>query len=117
MGDYLPAFHPGHEVTFLAAGPIQAGQLVATAGDRLVQTAQATGPAPLGVAAQDTTTGSDLLVHFGGIQRLAAAEPISAGDAVYPGSDGTAAPTGTEQIGLALTSAAAGQRVQVKMNR
>lgn len=113
MADYIPKFTPGAAVTFTAGADVIGGRLVEVSGDREVEPAAADSAAVVGVAARDTNAGESVLVFGAAVHRLEAAAAIVAGAPVYAGADGKAAAAGTNKVGLALTSAAAGAEVEV----
>lgn len=117
MGDYLPRFKPGEAVSYNATADLVGGQLVELTGARSVGVAGAASTKVVGVAAFDCKSGERVLVHSGGVQRPVASAAIAAGDQVQAAADGQAATGTTAPIGLALTAAAAGARVEVQMNR
>ncbi|OYO16629.1 DUF2190 domain-containing protein [Enemella dayhoffiae] len=117
MGDYLPRFKPGEAVSFNATTALTGGQLVELTGPRSVGVAAAASTKVVGVAAFDCKVGDRVLVHSGGVQRPVASAAIAAGDQVQAAANGQAATGTTAPIGLALTAATAGARVEVQMNR
>lgn len=128
-------FHPGESVTFTAGGDLTDGQLVVVTGDREVSAAAAaTGVKAIGSAATAASTGDDVLVLLGGVQRLVAASDINAGDLVVAADGGKVAAiaavttptagdvTSTRAIlGIALTSVdvsvADDDRIEVRLFR
>lgn len=107
MADYLPKFMPGDAVTFTASAAVTGGRLVAASGNRTVAPAGADSAAVVGVAARDAALGEQVAVYIGRqIHRLPATGEIAAGTQVASAAAGKVAATGTNKLGLALTSAA-----------
>lgn len=107
MADYIPKFMPGAAVTFTASTAITGGRLVAATGERTVGPAGEDSAGVVGVAARDAKAGEQVTVYIGRqIHRLPAAEAITAGTTVSSAVGGKVAATGTNKLGLALTSAA-----------
>ncbi|WP_040284385.1 capsid cement protein [Tessaracoccus massiliensis] len=115
MADYLPKFKPGATVTFTAATEIEGGQAVEITGDRTVGPTSANSATYIGVAGHGALPHAKVTVHTPGqVQQLLAAAPITAGDLLSAADEGQVAPRSEGPIvGLALTSAAAGRRVEV----
>lgn len=105
MAEYLPKFIPGQAITLTASTKIVAGQLLEVTGAGTVGVAGADSAKVVGVAGVDTASGERLTVYRGGVQRLVAAGAITAGAAVYAAAAGKIQATGTNKVGLALTSA------------
>lgn len=105
MAEYLPKFIPGQAITLTASAKIGAGQLLEVTGAGTVGVAGADSAKIAGVAGVDAASGERLTVYRGGVQRLVAAGAITAGAAVYAAAAGKIQSTGTNKIGLALTSA------------
>lgn len=138
MSDYLPVFKPGENITLSASAAIVGGQLLVVSGSGTVApAAAASAPGWVGVAAFDAASGVRVGVASGGVQELICTTAVVAGDLVV--SSGTAgqvasvaATTATAAataatagdinstraiVGLALTSAAAGAKARIKMER
>lgn len=128
MPEYIPVFKPGEDITLNASAAIIGGQLLVSSGSGSVApAAAASAPGWVGVAASGAKVG----VTSGGVQELTCTTAVAAGDLVV--SSGTAGQvatlaavttrtaadvTGTRAIvGLALTSAAAGAKARIKMER
>jgi len=114
MGDYVPKFAPGAAVTFTASADVIGGRLVEVSGDRMVAHAAADSDSIAGVAARDTKAGESVLVFGSAVHRLIAADAIAAGGSVSAAADGKASAAGSNKAGLALTSAAVGEEVEVR---
>lgn len=113
MGDYIPRFKPGEAVTYTAVSDVSGGQIVALSGPRSVTPASNGAAEVVGLAAFDTKAGERVTVHSGGVQRPVASGAITAGDQVQAAIDGKASTGTTNPIGLALTTAADGDQVEV----
>lgn len=105
MAEYLPKFIPGQAITVSASAPVTGGQLVEVTGVSQVGPAGADSAKVLGVAGFDAREGDRVTVFRDGVQRLTAAGAISAGAPVYAAADGKVQASGTNRVGLALTSA------------
>lgn len=121
MAEYVPLFKPGQAVTRRTSAAVTGGQLVAVSGNGTVAPAGATSAAWLGVAATDAASGADVTIHRGGVQRIAAAGAVTAGDMLASAAGGKVATAATpgagQQVGVALTTAADGALVEVAMAR
>lgn len=119
MADYLPLFQPGQVFTRTLSADVTGGQLVRVSGSGTVAPAGAGATDWLGVAAYDAKSGDLITVWTEGVQRLTASGAITAGAVVAAGANGTVATGGTATtgLGLALTTAADGQLVEVKFLR
>lgn len=117
MADYVPLFKPGQAVTSLASAAITGGQLLAVTGDGTVGPAGAASTGVVGVAAQDAANGARVgLFGRGQVHRgISGVGGNTAGDPLIAGAAGTlvtaAAPPLGQQVGIALTTAAAGASV------
>lgn len=121
MGEFLPRFAPGANVTLTASATITGGQLVAVSGDRTVAPAGAGSSAWIGVATNDTASGAKLNVTSGCVVELTSSGAIAAGANVIAGAAGVVVTIGAETdyskiVGVAL-SAAASNKVLVKLAR
>lgn len=105
MADYLPKFHDGVAITLTASDTVTGGQLVAVTGDGTVGTAGSDSTAVVGVAGFDVESGDRLTVYRHGVQRLTAADAITAGAPVASAADGQVSASGSNHIGVALTAA------------
>jgi predicted RecA/RadA family phage recombinase len=121
MADYLPLFRPGHQVTYTAKAAVVGGQVVVVSGDRQVSPSSGASAAVVGVAGCDAAVGQRVTVESDGVQLLTASTAVAAGDLVSAAANGAVAKLAgspvdpTLAIGVALTSAAAGAPVQIKM--
>lgn len=121
MADYVAVHKPGKNLTLTTSAAVTGGQLLAVgAAGTVAATSAATG-AWIGVAVFDATTGTQVQVTSGGVQELTASAAITAGQHVIAASNGRVAPiTGTDatqDVGLALTTAASGASVRVHLAR
>lgn len=122
MPEYLPLHKPGKAFTRQASAAILGGQLVAVSGSGTVAPTSAANAAWLGVAGFDAATGDQVTVFAEGIQRLTASGAITAGATVESAAAGAVAAhtNGTNDVnivGIALTTAANGQSVEVSLLR
>ena len=132
MPEYVPVFKPGEDITATASAAIVGGQLVGVSGPGSVApTAAASSPSWVGVATTDAASGAKVGVTSGGVQELTCTTAVTAGDLVVSSATAgqvaslaavttpTAADvTGTRAIvGVALTSASAGAKARIKMER
>lgn len=107
MADYLPLYYPGQAITREASGTIAGGALVRVSGNGTVAAAGALALDWLGVAAFSVSSGDQVTVYCGGVQRVVASGAITAGAHVAAGAAGTVASV------TAATSAAAGTTVGI----
>lgn len=122
MAEYLPLYKPGQEITRAASATITGGQLVIVSGSGTVGPGTAATHLWLGVAAFDAVNGDNLTVYTGGVQRILATGTVTAGQLVEAATGGTVAThtNGTNDfnvVGLALSTATAGNLVEVQMDR
>ncbi|WP_369070025.1 capsid cement protein [Kineococcus terrestris] len=122
MADYVPLFKPGTALPLTTSAAVTGGQLLVVSGAGTVAPSTAASGAWIGVAAFDAGTGQRVTVHSGGVQLLTASGAITAGARVAAAANGQVADFGagtdaSQIVGVALTTAAAGQPVQVKLAR
>ncbi|WP_369053902.1 capsid cement protein [Kineococcus terrestris] len=123
MPEYMPLFKPAAALPLTASAAVTGGQLLIVSGPGTVAPSTAASGAWIGVAAYDAATGQRLTVHTGsGVHLLTAAGAIPAGARVAAAANGQVADFGagtdySQIIGIALSSATAGQPVQVKLAR
>lgn len=132
MPDNIPVFKPGQDITLTTSAAVTGGQLLVTSGSGTVAPAAAASAVNwVGVAVQDAASGAKVGITSGGVQELTCTTAVAAGDLVVAsGTAGQVATlaavttptaadvTGTRAIvGLALTSAAAGAKARIKMER
>lgn len=123
MGDYIPVFKPGQDVTMTAGAAIVGGELVYVSAANAVQKTSASTAAWLGVATTDAASGAKVGITSGGVQELIASAAIAVGDVLVPAANGRVAPIGAgtnyaHVVGIALAAqATAGQKVRAKMAR
>ena len=122
MAEYLPLYLPGKAITRTASATITGGQLVIVSGSGTVAPGSAATASWLGVAANDAANGDNVTVYCEGVQRLTATGTVTAGQLVEAATGGTVA-THTNVtndynvVGLALTTATAGNLVEVDFLR
>lgn len=130
MASYVPLFNPGQAITSQASAAITGGQLLAVSGSGTVAPAGANALNWVGVATQDAANGEKVGVVAGGVQRLTASGAVTAGDVVVAAAAGQVStlaavttPTAADVtntraiVGIALTTAANGALVEIKMER
>ena len=121
MADYSPLFDQS-PLPLTTTAAVTGGQLLIISGPGTVAPSSAASGAWIGVAAFDAATGSRVTVHTGGVQLLTASGAIPAGSRVAAAAGGAVADFGagtdaSQIVGVALTTAANGQPVQVKLVR
>jgi hypothetical protein len=130
MAEYLPVKIPGQALVSTASATITAGQLVAVSGVSTVAAAGANAVNWLGVAAFDAASTDLVTVYCDGVQELVTTGTVTAGDLVVAATAGTVStlaavttPTAADVsntraiVGVALTTATTGLKVQVKFAR
>lgn len=121
MAEYLPLHDDGDSFTRQASASITGGQLVRVSGSGTVAPTSAASADWVGVAGFDGSSGDNVTVFAGGVQRLKATGAVTAGDIVAGAANGTvstsATPGAGQQVGIALTTAADGALVEVKLAR
>lgn len=122
MAEYLPLHDDGDAITRSASATITAGQLVRVSGSGTVAPVSAASADWLGVAAFDASSGDNVTIYCSGVQRLVATGTVTQGQTVEGATGGTVAThtNGTNDfniVGLALTTATAGNLVEVKLTR
>lgn len=130
MAEYLPLRTPGEALVSTASAAITGGQLVAVSGSGTVATAGAGTASWLGVAAFDAVANDRVTIYTSGEQELTASGAITAGDVLVTAATGqvstiaavttpTAADVSSTRaiVGVALTTAATGAKVRVKLER
>jgi uncharacterized heparinase superfamily protein len=122
MAEYLPLHQPGKSFTRQASAAILAGQLLVVTGSGTVGPASAATAAFVGVAAFDAASGDNVTVYAGGIQRLVASGTVTAAQTVEAAASGTVAThtngaNDVNIVGLALTTATAGNLVEIQFER
>jgi hypothetical protein len=130
MAEYLPIYKPGQALTLKASAAIVGGQLVAVSGSGTVAPAGAAAANWVGVAAFDAAINDNVTIHCDGVQSVTASGTVTAGDQVISAAAGavstaaavttpTAADVNTTRqlVGVALTTAATGNKVRIKFTR
>lgn len=128
MADYTPIVFPGAAVTAKASAPIVGGNVVAVSAAGTVAPAGANALNVVGVAAADAATGANVTYFTEGVHELIASGTVTAGDTVVAGAAGTVAtlaavttPTPADVtntraiVGIALTTATTGLKVQIQV--
>jgi len=122
MAEYLPIFKPGQAITLKASAAITGGQVVAVTGSGTVGPSGASSAKWVGVAANDAAQNDNVTIYSGGVQHATASGAITAGDLLVTAASGAVATAGETPadgtvIGIALTTAADGADVRVKLER
>lgn len=122
MAEYLPRYKPGQAQTRTASAAITGGNLLIVSGSGTVAPSSAATAAWCGVAANDAASGANVTIYAGGVQKLVATGTVTAGQSVEAAAGGTVAThtNGTNDVnvvGVALTTATAGNLVDVLMAR
>ena len=95
---------------------LKKGQIVEITGDAVVAPTSGASAKVLGVAMFDAKKDEEVAVETEGLFKLVASASITAGSKVASAADGKVA-TGTENtVGIAITSAGAGEYVYVKFS-
>ncbi|AEA27916.1 hypothetical protein Psed_5789 [Pseudonocardia dioxanivorans CB1190] len=123
MADYIPIFKPGDDITMTAGAAINAGELCYVSAANTVQKTAAAVEDWLGVATTDAPSGGKVGITSGGVQELAVAAAVVAGDVLISAANGRVTPIASETnyarvVGIALTAqSTTGQKCRVKMAR
>lgn len=123
MAEYLPLHAPGKAITRVASAAATGGQLLFVSGSGTVAPTTGGTLAWLGVASNDAASGDSIGVFSGGVQRLVAGTGgVTAGSTVEPAAAGAVVnhTPGTNDlyvVGLALTTATAGNLAEIQMER
>jgi len=108
VSDYLPKHVPGVAISLTASANLTGGRVLVVTGEQTVAHAGADAPLIAGVASRDVKSGERVGVYpLGGVHRLTAAGPITAGAAVATAAAGKVSASGDNKIGTALSAAAA----------
>lgn len=122
MAENVPVFDSGLAITRQASAAITGGQLVEVTGPGTAGPAAAGSTKWLGTAGFDAAVGDQVTIYKGGVQRCTASAAVAAGDMVAAAATGrvatSATPTAGQQVGIAIsTAAAAGTVVEIDMVR
>lgn len=122
MAEYTPRYMPGAAQTWVASATVTAGQLLIVSGSGTVAPSSAASQAYIGVAGNDAANGANVTVYAGGIQKIVATGTVTAGQSVEAATAGTVAThtLGTNDgniVGLAVTTATAGNAAYIQMER
>ncbi len=121
MPEYLPVLKPGQALTLKASATVTGRQALAISGSGTVAPATAGSTAFIGIAGFDAVANDNVTVFTGGVQEFTASGAITAGSPVVTGANGTVAASATppagQQVGTAITTAADGALVRVKVGR
>jgi hypothetical protein len=119
MADYLP-IESDHSFTSTTSAAVTGGQVLAVSAAGTVAPAGANVANSVGVAAFDVAASGGLITYYrGGVQEVVASGSIAAGDNISTAASGQVATTTSTNpvIGVALTAATTGNKVQVLFNR
>lgn len=113
MADYAPKYLYADQVTATASATISGGQVLTVTGNGTVGPAGADSAAVIGVAAMDAASGARLS-YFprGKVHITTTAGAVTAGATVRAAANGTVDDTGTNVIGIFLTTAASGAKAE-----
>lgn len=128
MAEYTPIYLPGTAVTAKASATITGGQLVAVSGVGTVAPAGANAGNVVGVAASDALNTETVTYFTEGVHELTASGTVTAGDIVVAAASGQVStlaavttPTPADVtntrgiVGVALTTATNGNKVQIQV--
>jgi hypothetical protein len=128
MADYTPIFFPGSSATIKASATIVGGNLLAVSGVGTAAPAGANAGNVIGVAASDAANGETVTYFTEGVHELVTSGTVTAGDIVVAAAGGLVStlaavttPTAADVtntrgiIGVALTTATTGLKVQVQV--
>lgn len=117
MGAYYPIFMGPPPHTAVAASAVTGGQVLEVAATGTVQTAAAASVSVLGVAGFDAAANVEVVVFRGGVQELTANGTVTAGQQVEAAATGQVRTLAAGRaIGVALTTATTGNKVQIAFN-
>lgn len=123
MAEYTPRYMPGASQTRTASASITAGNLLIVSGSGTVAPSSGASAAYVGVAGNDAASGAQVTVYSGGVQKIVTGTGgVTAGQTVEASTSGTvvAHTNGTNDgniVGLALTTATAGNVADIQMER
>lgn len=122
MAEYTPVFDRT-PWTATTSAAVTGGTLAEVSGSGTVGPAGAGSTKVVGVFAFDTASGTQVTVHTGAIQEIVAAANTTAGNTLKAAAAGQVTPwvSGTDAadlvVGVALTTATATNKVQVRLLR
>lgn len=113
MADYAPKYLYADQITATASAAITGGQLLVVTGDGTVGPAGASAANVVGVAAMDAGTGARLS-YFprGKVHVTTTAGAVVAGAAAYSAANGLIDDTGSNALGVFLTTAGSGAKAE-----
>jgi len=114
MADYSPIFPSNPPYTSTASAAIVGGNVVEVSAAGTVQPAGAASVAVCGVALFDAATNAQVTISRGGVQELVASGTVTAGQQIEAAAAGQVRTLASGRaIGVALTTATTGNKVQV----
>jgi Uncharacterized conserved protein (DUF2190) len=114
MGNYNPIFNGLPPYTAVPSTAVVGGNVLEVSGSGTVGPAAAGSVKVVGVAAFDAATNVEVTVFRGGVQELVASGTVTQGEQVEAGAAGTVRTLASGRaIGVALTTATTGNKVQV----
>lgn len=117
MPDYAPIFNGLPPFTATVATAVVGGNVVEVAATGTVGPAGAASVKVIGVAAQDAAANASVTLFRGGIQELVTTGTVTAGEQVEAAAAGTVRTLASGRaIGVALTTATTGLKVQIAFN-
>lgn len=117
MGAYYPIFMGPAPHTAVASATITGGQVIEVSATGTVGPAGAASVAVVGVAGFDVAANGEVVVFRGGVQELVANGTVTAGQQVEAAAAGQVRTLASGRaVGVALTTATTGNKVQVAFN-
>jgi hypothetical protein len=117
MAAYYPIFMGPPPHTAVASATITGGQVIEVSATGTVGPAAAASAAVVGVAGFDVTANQEVVVFRGGIQELVANGTVTAGQQVETAAAGQVRTLAAGRaVGVAMTTATNGNKVQVAFN-
>lgn len=114
MGAYYPIFMGPPPHTAVASATVTGGQVIEVSATGTVGPAAAASVKVVGVAGFDVAANTEVVVFRGGVQELVTTGTVTAGEQVEAAASGTVRTLAAGRaIGVALTTATTGLKVQV----
>lgn len=114
MADYSPIFNGQPPYTSTASATTTGGNVLEVTASGTVGPAAAASVKVVGVAAFDAAANAQVTVFRGGVQELVASGTVTQGEQVEAGAAGTVRTLAAGRaIGVAITTATTGNKVQV----
>lgn len=117
MADYAPIYNGQPPFSATVASPVVGGNVVEVSATGTVGPAGAASVKVIGVAAFDAAANAIVTLFRGGIQELVTTGTVTAGEQVEAAAAGTVRTLASGRaIGVALTTATTGLKVQIAFN-